>query len=203
MKPSEFPITCMVCSMVLKGDQAYLSHMQSAHGTSSPDKAMGVQKAKEQNLPKDIPVVVTGKDVPPSAEFMEMANLMDKQQVDKSNTTVPVKMGQIVEYEEKNPIILQEKKPIILKYKYEGNCPECDTPIRTIIAKTLGKTIAIAYCLDHEQVKEREVHSLDEEDIFKETLINNAKKEVSEIVHNAEKEIEEQIKKRKEMKKHE
>lgn len=197
MKPSEFPITCMVCSMVLKGDQAYLSHMQSAHGTSSPDKAMGVQKAKEQNLPKDIPVVVTGKDVPPSAEFMEMAKMMDQPSTVVPPVTVePVKLVA-------QPVITQEKKPIVLKYKYEGACPECDTPIRTIIAKTLGKTIAIAYCLDHEQVKEREVHSLDEEDIFKETLINNAKKEVSEIVNNAEKEIEEQIKKRKEMKKHE
>lgn len=158
MNPNNFPIQCFVCepSLTLKGDQAYLSHMQSVHADFTSIQGMQQKQIIDQNIPKEIPL---NKDALPSPEFMEVAKMIDKPIESQPNPILSSKPAT-------TPLVILadvqgEKKPITLKYRYEGNCSVCNTPVRTIMAKANGKTIAIAYCLTHEQIEEKEVFPLD------------------------------------------
>lgn len=156
---SNFPVTCMIDGLTFKGDEAYLRHMEQAHGSSSPDQAMGVAKAKERNLPKDAPAVVLDKDAPPPDDFMEIAKMMDQpQQAPPPTPPAPQPVEKVVA-----PVITKATpRPLVLKYRFEGDCPTCNAPIRTIMVNANEKTFAMAYCLTHETVEQREVYPLDE-----------------------------------------
>lgn len=147
----------MVCDKTLKGDAAYIEHMQKAHGTNSPDQAMGITKLKADNLPKDVPVVVVDKDAPPSAEFMEMAKLMDVPVPDAAPSVQPPKTTGVVSEGSSPAPVVPSSKPLVLKYRFEGNCGICNSPVRTIMLKANGKLIATAYCLTHEELVQLEV----------------------------------------------
>lgn len=153
-----FPILCMICNQTIKGDQAFLQHMQNMHGTNSPDQAMATTKAIEQNIPKDIPAIPLDKDAPPSPEFEEMARMMDSPQ--PPAPTPPVEKREAPAF----PLPPQQeaKKPIILKYRYEGVCPNCNTSVRTIMLRVNNRLFATAYCLTHEEIKQIEVHPIEE-----------------------------------------
>ena len=172
MPESNFPISCFACdpATMHKGDAAYLAHMQSAHGGMTPGQAMNQQKAIDQNIPKEIPLV---KDAPPSKEFMEIAQMMDQPQ--QSTTPSRPAAGTLLQMQKSPPPVVQEiraeeskslqeeYKPITLKYKYEGNCKICNVPVRTIMVKVGNRLFATAYCLMHEELIQIEVHPIREE----------------------------------------
>lgn len=144
---SNFPILCILCSETLKGDNAYLAHMQTVHSAT--------QQAKEKNLPKDIPAVVLDKDAPPSDEFMEIAKMMDK----PTPPPNPVQLKPVPPA----PVIQQQTKPIILKYKYEGTCEKDNTPIKTIMVEVAGQLVANGYCMNCDEVKKQiNVHPIED-----------------------------------------
>jgi len=154
------PYLCIICGETIKGDMVYINHMETVHGTSSPDKALATQKSIASNVPK----IVLDKNAPPPPEFAEIAAMMDNPlpstpvpppivpPVVTAQATVP--SGRTGQQEGKNKIVL--------KYRYEGNCPTCNAPVRTIILNANGKTIATAYCLTHEEIEQREVHPIEE-----------------------------------------
>lgn len=152
MNSSNFPISCFVCDppLMVKGDQAYLSHMQTIHGGMTAGQAIEQKKVIEQNVPKEIPL---NKDTPPSQEFMEIAKMMDQP---RQNLAPVIKPAM------DSPVLTnaRDKKPVLLKYRYEGNCEICNTPVRTIMVEINAHLFAVAYCLTHEEVKQIEVHPI-------------------------------------------
>lgn len=141
--PDNIPILCMVCSQTLKGDAAYAKHMEQHGGSVATGKAI------EQNIPK-IPV---GKDIPPSDEFMELAKQID------SKPSHPLPMPPTEESSLKGASLdaqpegkKLESKPLRVKYKYEGNCPECGKPVDTLEVIIADKCAVIAWCALHSQV---------------------------------------------------
>lgn len=156
-----FPILCTICDQTLKGDQAYLQHMQSEHGTTSTSKALAKDKAIKQNVPRSVPI---GKDIPPTDEFMEVAKQIDlKPPIVRSevSTSPPVHSSGTQQ---------QEVKPLELKYKWEGDCPKCNGEITTLEVPIEDNLIAIAYCIrDRKQVEYKKVIPLNKYDIAKKT----------------------------------
>lgn len=149
------PIMCMICSRSVREDQ-FPQHMISVHGTTSQSEAMGNQA---QIPPKQAPIVLN-KETPPSDEFLQMANDIDKKQEQPKTPNPPVVTAHpSVELTSGGP----KSEPIVLKYKYEGNCNTCNVPIRTIVVKAKGQTVAVALCLTHGEVQQREVPSLESE----------------------------------------
>lgn len=147
------PVICFICNQTLKNDALYLDHMQKVHGTTSPDKAMAEQKLKEENLPQQ---QIVSKDVPPSPEFMEIAQMMD-------NPSLPPMDAKPTSQASGKQLPLEEResKPLELRYQWIGECPQCHTPIRTIIIKPGDKCVVVAYCLSHNEVEQREVPLLE------------------------------------------
>lgn len=149
----EIGIECLVCNIKFT-EQQYIKHMETAHNNMTQGEALGMEKAKEQNIPKDVPVVPLDKNAPPSAEFEEIAKMMD--QKPKTNHVVPNQSPISVPSAQ----IKKEPKPIELKYRYEGDCERCNTPVRTIMVEVNARLFAIAYCLIHEEVKQTEVRPI-------------------------------------------
>lgn len=143
-------IICMVCPPGSPEipEAKYQQHMASVHGGSQ-----AVAKAIEQNTPK-----IINRDDPPPPDFMEIAKMMDSK---PSQPETPVAKPEPTVVSGKQQQGEQEIKPLQLKYKWDGNCPTCNSPVRTIVLKANGKTIAVAYCLTHEEVEQREVYPLD------------------------------------------
>src|SRR5882724_3834278 len=155
------PYLCIICGETIKGDMVYINHMETVHGNSSPDKALATQKSIASNVPK----IVLDKNAPPPPEFAEIAAMMDNPL--PSTPVPPPIVPPVVTAEATVPSghtgQQEGKNKIVLKYRYEGNCPTCNEPVRTIMLKANGKTIAIAYCLSHEEIEQREVHPIEEE----------------------------------------
>lgn len=149
--PTNFPIMCLICNQTLKGDAAYMNHMETFHGTTSPDQAMGVQRSKNANIPKDAPAVVLSKDAPPPDEFMEIAKMMDS----PAPATPPVTSTPAGTVSTFSPPAGGPKKELTLKYKYEGNCDIHNVPIETIVIEMDRIWIANAYCLMCHEVKKQ------------------------------------------------
>lgn len=155
------PVTCMVCGRSVK-DSLFPQHMQTFHSGMTQAEAI----AAEKNIPLQPQAPITlDKDTPPSPDFMEVAAMLDK----------PKSQPPPAERQEAKasalPFPQEEKQPIILKYKYEGNCPKCNTPIKTVVIKPGGKWFAVAFCLTHEEITQQEVTPLikEEEMIMAET----------------------------------
>lgn len=54
-----------------------------------------------------------------------------------------------------------ERKPVKLKYMWEGNCPKCGKHVDTLEIDVSGKHFCLAYCTaDKETLETREVASL-------------------------------------------
>lgn len=170
--PASMPVICMIDGITLKSDALYLKHMQENHGTQSPDQAMMQEKAKEQNLPKQQPVILD-PNAPPSPEFMEVAQMMDQttkplQEREESTSSFPSSSVNPVGVNPR-PLIIRPNlvtkegpRPLILKYRYEGDCDKCLSPIRTVIIKAKGQTVAVAFCLEHGELQQKEVQALEE-----------------------------------------
>lgn len=119
------------------------------------------------NLPQSVP-----QEALPDQDFMEMVNRIEgKQKVTESPTSpsndvimvetpagpVPLKKdkGQVIEYENKPPIMIKEPEEIKLEYRFSGDCPIHLIPISTLSATVDGKGLVFAYC---EQCK-KNIHS--------------------------------------------
>lgn len=148
----DIPVTCMVCMASIK-DSAFPQHMQSIHGGMTQAEAIQVEK----NIPKQQLPVVLDKDTPPSDEFMEIAKMLDKPKevppVSVTASKAPVRTENVRQ---------EEPKPLELKYQWIGNCPTCNTPVKTITLKAKGQTVCVAYCLTHQELQQREVADLEE-----------------------------------------
>lgn len=118
--------------------------------------AVQKQKAIKKNVPKtqDLPPGIKPDDLP-TPEFMETMAEIAKEQ-DKPAVEAPVKP-------EVPPTPAPEIKPLLLTYKYEGNCNICNTPINTIMVEVKGALVAVAYCISHKQLKTIEVQPIEKE----------------------------------------
>lgn len=156
---ASIPIICMVCSASIK-DTQFVTHMNSVHGGLSQSEAMQAEK----NIPKPQAPIVLDKEAPPSDEFMEVAKMLDEKpkEAPPVPSTAPKASARSVlaVQEERKPL------PITLEYNYTGECPKCFISLKTVIVHTAGKCFAVAICMNHGQLKEREVVDL-EEDLIK------------------------------------
>lgn len=146
---ASIPIMCMLCEKSVKEDQ-FVRHMETAHGALSQSEAM----AREGNIPKQQAPVVLDKEAAPTSDFMEVAQMLDA-------APTPVKPPA------PKPSVIANIKPVsapplVLKYRWEGDCKECSTPIRTVVVKAKGQTVAVALCLTHGEMEQREVANLEE-----------------------------------------
>lgn len=132
-------IQCIACTPPTKwaNEAEYQDHLISFHGTASTDEAVKLERAKRKNTPVELP-----PGIPPSAaptpEFVQTMNEIEKASI----PNVPLPVGPTLPPQPK-----PEQKPLILKYKFDGNCPKCNNPVRTIVNDFEGKLIANAYCM--------------------------------------------------------
>lgn len=98
----------------------------------------------------------------PTQEFVEMVNRIETpRKVTESSPTndgdvimvntpsgpVPLKKGKIVEYEGNSPpVIVKAPEPIVLEYRFTGQCRKHMTEVSTLTAEVDGKCIAFAFC---------------------------------------------------------
>lgn len=145
------PVQCMICDKTIKEDQ-FPRHMQMAHGTLSQSEAM----AQAGNVSQQAPAapVPLDKEAPPSSDFMEVAKMLD------SAPTPPPAVTKEMRVSANTPQQV-EVKPLVLKYKWEGSCKDCVTPVRTVVVKAKGQTVAVALCLTHGELEQREVDDLE------------------------------------------
>ena len=148
----------MVCEEQVD-EKVYPEHMNIHGGVGNQLNAIRQKKEIEDNIPKVIPL---SKDAPIDPELAQMLQAMDAPK--PAPTPPPVSVsptlsggGQI------KPV---EPKPLELKYVWTGNCPQDNTPVRTVITKVDGKWFATAYCLDHQELQQQEVTPLDKVEVF-------------------------------------
>lgn len=165
---ASIPVMCMICSKSVKEDQ-FVRHMETAHGTASQSEAM----AREGNIPKQAPVVLD-KEAAPSSDFMEVAAMLD------ATPPVPEKVKQVVQ-ETQRPAPVAEPKRLVLRYKWEGECKECSTQIRTVVVKAKGQTVVVALCLMHGEIQQREVADL-EQDVQEDKTVSDLQAETKEVM---------------------
>lgn len=183
------PVMCLICNKSVK-DSMFPQHMQSVHGGMTQSEAIMAEK----NIPQQpqSPIVLS-KETPPSADFMEVAEMLDKPKL-QAPPPVPNRAADSIVNEK-----VEEKKPLILKYRWEGNCEKCNSPIRTIMTQVEGRLFATAYCLTHEDLEQIEVAPIPikENKITKETL-----KRVETVVIENDDTVKPIITVRKEVKRH-
>lgn len=151
---------------------AYAHHMAEVHGGSQK-----TGRFKQQNLPP-LPPTVTPNDLP-SDEFLKTVQEIDKvekQAPPQIVPTPPVQEKPVVAH----PGVSQAQKtaeiPLLkLKYVWIGNCPTCNTPVRTVMLQNGDKLFAIALCLTHDAVEQKEVVPLEETE-------KTLEKEIKDIV---------------------
>ena len=169
----------MVCEQNVE-ENVYPEHMQTHGGVGNQLNAIKQKKEIESNTPKMIPL---SKDDPIPLEMQEVLQAMDAPK--------PEPKGQIVEYSGKNPPIIVEQKPLKLKYLWEGNCPQDNAPVRTVITKVDGRWFCTAYCISHGELEQTEVTPLEEKKKFiivdKDTLIVGEKEVKDERQSNVSK----------------
>ena len=190
--PLAIPIQCMVCNASVK-ENLFPQHMASVHAGLSQSEAM----AQEKNIPVQQSPIVLDKEAPPSQEFMEVAKMLDEKS--KPSPTPPV-----VQSSQKNEVEhvsewQEELKPIKLEYRYSGQCEKCRVPVETLVVTVKGQTVAVAFCIKHGQLAEREVADLEEETVdswntYEEKLMGR---------YDPVKEIEKMLTKKEGVKKHE
>jgi hypothetical protein len=142
-------ILCVICSENVP-EEKYPEHMQMVHGGKSQLESIQQQKEIADNLPKLIPL---NKDAPIPLEMQQVIQEMEKP-VPKVEAT-PVQAPVVPQNAPK------EQKPLELHYVWQGNCPQCNNAVRTVITKVDGRWFATAYCLDHKEVDQQEVTPLD------------------------------------------
>lgn len=125
-----------------ESEEEYKDHLVTFHGTNSADEAMKLARLKKENLPVELPPGIP-PEAAPTPEFAQMMNMVEKgkqvsQVTPPPSAPIPPKI---------------EIKPLVLKYKFEGDCPDCKNPIRTIVSDFEGKLVANAYCLNCDEVK--------------------------------------------------
>jgi hypothetical protein len=130
-------------------ENEYAEHMATVHQGKSQLESIRQQKEIEDNVPKIIPL---SKDAPLDPEFAQMVQAMD---APKPPEVIPMNPALI------KPTITSESKPLKLKYIWEGNCPQDNTPVRTVITKVDGRWFASAFCISHETIDQREVTPID------------------------------------------
>ncbi|MCK9371065.1 hypothetical protein M0R04_14230 [Candidatus Dojkabacteria bacterium] len=129
-------------------DKDYENHMATVHGGVTQLEGIKQEKSKKQDIPK---LVALDKEAPIPPEIQEVLQAIDNP---KKEEPKPVA--------EKPAEVNQEPKKLELKYKWEGNCPQCSTPVRTVITKIDKRWFASAMCLTHEVLEQREVTPLEE-----------------------------------------
>jgi hypothetical protein len=139
-------ITCVICGDEVK-DMLYPEHMAVHGGVGNQINALRQQKEIEQNTPKVIPL---SKDAPIDPELAQMIQQMDAPKPEP--TPAPEKL--------KVNTVAGEPKPLKLKYVWEGNCPQDNTPVRTVITKVDGRWFCTAYCISHGELEQTEVTPL-------------------------------------------
>lgn len=131
-------IICPACSPPTNWatDKEYTDHLVSFHGTTSPDEAIKLERIKKKNSPVQLPPGIpdTAAPTPEFTQTMQEIERAKASQVTPSPTPAP------------QPLKV-EPKPLILKYKFDGVCPKCNNPVRTIVNEFEGKLIANAYCM--------------------------------------------------------
>lgn len=148
-------IECFACGIKFKEAQ-YIKHMELVHSGMNQTDAM---QAKKNIPPKQQSPIVLDKDTPPSDSFMEVAQMLDKPK------NVPPVNIPVSSTPARNDFGVQEERkplPITLEYNYTGECPKCFISLKTVIVHTAGKCFAVAICMNHGQLKEREVADLEE-----------------------------------------
>lgn len=163
---ASIPIMCLICNASIK-DSQFPIHMQSVHGGLSQSEAI----VAEKNIPTQQSPIILDKDAPPSDDFMEVAQMLDKPKeappVPKPVETTPARNVSLVQ---------EEPKPIKLEYRYSGQCKDCRIGVETLVVKVKGQTVAVAFCTRHGQLAEREVADL------KEIVLPKQSKEEIEII---------------------
>lgn len=149
------PIICVVCGNEFS-EMEYPTHMQKAH-PSGQAGSIAAQRNIPKQAPVDLPPGVSAADLP-DPDFLATIAEMEKEAAKPQKPVLPqpTKSQGIVDNSPPRPVT--EKKPIELKYKYEGDCPQCGNPVRTIMLEVNKRLFAVAYCLTHEEIKQIEVH---------------------------------------------
>jgi hypothetical protein len=147
-------ITCVICGEETS-EINYPEHMATVHSGKTQLEALQQEKEIEQNIPKVIPLEIPlDPNAPLPPEFAEVVAMIDAGPKPKTLQQLP----------ETKPV---EPKPLKLKYVWEGNCPTCNTSVRTIVTKIDGRWFVSAFCISHETIDQREVTPLEEKIQFK------------------------------------
>ena len=144
-------ITCMACPSPTEwpSDKVYREHLLKVHGATSSDQAMLNEKAKAQNIPKDLPPGIP-QDALPTPEFLEQVK-----RIEEKPKTLSIPIPTLT------PII--EEKPIVLEYQYKGFCPTCQFPIKTIMLHIGKRLFTVAWCSNcSKEIKHQEVRPIKE-----------------------------------------
>lgn len=129
-------------------EEQYVEHMEKVHKGASQLESLKQEKSKKQDVPQ---IVTLNKEAPIPPEMQEVLQAMDNPKPEPKK-------------EEPKPVAEKpaEPKKLELKYKWEGSCPQCNTPVRTVITKVDERWFCSAMCLTHEVLEQREVTPLEE-----------------------------------------
>ena len=151
-------ITCIACTppTSYSSDAEYKQHLMDVHGATSTVEAIRMERSKRQNLPNHVSTpqvtipaggIPVGPGIEPSPEFIQVVT---EAQSSSNQLTPPVIIPSIitVPFNIPTPAI----KEIKLQYLYQGDCPDCRTPVRTIMVEAKGELIASAFCISCNKV---------------------------------------------------
>lgn len=133
-------ILCVACQepTEFKIDGDYKNHLKTFHNAASTQEAIANERMKKQNLPANLPPGIPAEALP-NKDFIEAVQRIET----KKNQPVAPPVPQTP---------AGTDKPILLKYRFEGTCPKCHNPVKTIIVDTKGKLFANAYCMFDDEV---------------------------------------------------
>jgi hypothetical protein len=164
------PIQCFACTPPTnwETEAEYNDHLVTFHGTSSPDEAMKLERAKRANTPVDLPPGIP-PEAAPTPEFTKTMQEIERAKVSQATPPPPAQN-----------IPVPQIEPITLKYRYEG-MHSCGNKVNTLELDADGKHFVVCYCLICQtQVEIREVADLKNVDTNEERIQIDDKKYVLE-----------------------
>lgn len=121
---------CVPCNVEFPSDTVYLDHKTSGHKRQM-DKAVFIDPPPTPATPPGVPT-----NALPTPEFMEMVNRIESPKDVAESNPKP----------SQHPSELPKPIPLVLTYKYIGECPEHRSPIDTLELDVVKEHFCIAYC---------------------------------------------------------
>lgn len=121
---------CIACSVEFPSDAVYLKHKKSGHALM--DQATPIGEVATPTPPPGVPATAM-----PSPEFIEQVKRIEqeKEKPAESHSTAS-----------QHPSELPAAQPLILTYKYVGECPEHRNPVDTLELDVAKEHFCVAYC---------------------------------------------------------